>query len=78
MTIELKLPPDLESFARSRALEMNQGNIAEFVNDLLRREMALADLDEVESKLLDAVDAPSVPFTEAVWDNIRQRAITGS
>jgi len=39
MTIELDLTPELETFARSQAQEQFQGDVAAFINALLRNNM---------------------------------------
>ena len=76
MTIELDLTPELETFARSQAQEQFQGDIAAFINALLRNNMELLEYDaDIEQRLLEAIDAPGEPLTDALWDEMRKRAI---
>ena len=73
MTIELKLAPEVETFARAKAEDGYKGDISAFVNSLLRYHMEFDG--EVERKLLEAVDSPgSEPITEEFWESLRQRA----
>jgi len=80
MTIELDLTPELETFARSQAQEQFQGDVAAFINALLRNNMELLEYDaDVEQKLLEAIDSPgSEPITEEFWESLRQCARSAS
>ena len=79
MTVKLNLSPELETFARSQAQAQFQGDVAAFINALLRNNMELLEHDiEVEQKLLEAIESPGEPLTDALWEEMRQCAIASS
>lgn len=77
MTIELNLPPELERHARACAQEDFQGDVSAFLNSLLRlHKEAAEEQEEVERKLLEALDSPAQPLTEDFWTRLRQHIHT--
>lgn len=74
MTIKVDLAPEVETFAREKAEVGYQGDIAALVNSLLRYHMECDE--EVERKLLEAVDSPDncELVTGDFWESLRQRA----
>ncbi len=79
MTIKLDLAPELESFARAQAQEQFQGDVAAFITAILQSQMNASEYDEeVEQKLLEAIDSPCEPLTDALWEKMRQRATASS
>jgi antitoxin ParD1/3/4 len=74
-TLNISLPPALESFVDEQAAQQGFADSAEFVRELIRREQGRADLRHL---LLEGAASPlNTPADAAYFSTLRARALLG-
>jgi antitoxin ParD1/3/4 len=70
--ITIDLPESLKVFVEERAARDGYDSPDAFIRSLIREAQKGAGEDEVEAKLLEALESgPATPMTRADWDTIR-------
>lgn len=69
--MNISLPESLRSYVESRVESGAYSTPSEFVRDLIRRDR---EQEEIEQKLLEALEEPAVPMDKSFWPNLRRTA----
>lgn len=70
-SMNISLPESLRSYVESRVESGAYSTPSEFVRDLIRRDR---EQEEIEQKLLEALEEPAVPMNKNFWPNLRRTA----
>jgi hypothetical protein len=72
-SIRITLPTSLETWVRSQSDRAGFNTVGEFIRDVLTREQRRALRDEIDTRLIRAVESgPATPMTPADWRRIRR------
>jgi antitoxin ParD1/3/4 len=70
-SMNISLPESLRSYVESRVESGAYSTPSEFLRDLIRRDR---EQDEIEQKLLEALEEPAVPIGKGFWKDVRRTA----
>jgi antitoxin ParD1/3/4 len=79
-TITISLPESLKVFVEQEVSTQGYGNVSEYFRSLLREAQAREARQRLDARLLEALDAQSLPKDAAFWSQLRleaQRLIAG-
>jgi antitoxin ParD1/3/4 len=68
-SMNISLPESLRSYVESRVENGDYSTPSEFVRDLIRRDR---EQEEIEQKLLEALESPAVPAGKNFWTELRR------
>ena len=72
-TMNLTLPDSLKAFVESRMAERGYGSADDYVEALIREDQEKAEHEEIEGKLLEALQgAPATPVTSETWEAMKR------
>ena len=75
-TIRLTLPDSLKAFVESQVATKGYGSPNAYVEALIREDQKKAENDEIEIKLLEALQGvPAAPVTAETWETIKQEGL---
>ena len=75
-TMNLTLPDSLRTFVESQATRKGYGSPNDYLEALIREDQRKAENDEIEGKLLEAIQgAPATPVTAETWETIKQEGL---
>ena len=70
-SMNISLPEALRSYVESRVESGDYSTPSEFVRDLIRRDR---EQEEIEQKLLEGLQSPSIPVGKDFWNELRRTA----
>jgi antitoxin ParD1/3/4 len=70
-SMNISLPESLRSYVESRVASGHYSTPSEFVRDLIRRNR---EQEELEQKLLEGMQSPSVSAGKDFWNQLRRAA----
>ncbi len=70
-SMNISLPESLRSYVESRVESGAYSTPSEFLRDLIRRDR---EQEEIEQKLLEALEEPAVPMGKNFWTDVRRTA----
>jgi antitoxin ParD1/3/4 len=70
-SMNISLPESLRSYVESRVKSGDYSTPSEFVRDLIRRDR---EQEEIEQKLLEGLESPSIPVGKDFWKELRRIA----
>lgn len=70
-SMNISLPESLRSYVESHVESGAYSTPSEFVRDLIRRDR---EQGEIQQKLLEGLQSPSVPVGKDFWNNVRRAA----
>jgi antitoxin ParD1/3/4 len=74
--MSLTLPDSLRAFVESQAIRKGYESPNEYLEALIRDDQRKAENEEIESKLLEALQGPpATPVTEETWEAIEQEGL---
>jgi antitoxin ParD1/3/4 len=72
------LPDSLKAFVEFQAARKGYGSPNDYLEALIREDQRKAENDEIEGKLLEALQGPpATPVTEETWKAIKQEGLRG-
>jgi antitoxin ParD1/3/4 len=75
-TMSLTLPDSLKAFVESQATKRGYGSPNDYLEALIREDQRKAENDEIENKLLEALQGPpAVPVTAETWEAVKQEGL---
>jgi len=75
-TMNLTLPDSLRAFVESQVARKGFGSPTDYLVALIRADQEKAEHDEIESKLLEALQgAPATPVTTETWAATKQQGL---
>ena len=69
--MNISLPQSLRSYVESRVESGDYSTPSEFVRDLIRGDR---EQEEIEQKLLEGLESPSIPVGKDFWNQLRRTA----
>ena len=76
-TINISLPDEMKAFIEAQMSREGYASASEFLRTLIREEQRRRAKQELEMKLLEGLQGPSVVLDRKEWDSIRQDALDG-
>lgn len=74
--MNLTLPDSLKAFVESRIAKRGFGSADDYVEALIREDLEKAEREEIEGKLLDALQgAPASPVTPETWEAVKREGM---
>jgi antitoxin ParD1/3/4 len=75
-TMNVTLPDSLKAFVESQVARKGYGSPNDYLEALIREDQRKAEDDEIEGKLLEALQgAPATPVTAATWEVVKQESL---
>lgn len=75
--MNISLPEKMRAWIEEQVAEGRYATPSEYIRELLREEQKRKLRDEIDRKLLDALESgPARDLSEADWQRIRRRVIT--
>jgi antitoxin ParD1/3/4 len=72
-TMNISLPDILKDFVDTQVASGAYSSASEYIRRLIREDQERRHREEIEQKLLEALDAgPSTPLTPGDWEDIRR------
>lgn len=71
-TMNISLPTRLKSFVDAQVNSGSYSSASEYVRRLIRDDEQRKWRDEVDQKLLQAIDTGSTPMTPSDWEDLRR------
>jgi antitoxin ParD1/3/4 len=72
-TLSISLPENLKSFVEEQTVLGGFPTPGDYIRSVLREAQDRRDRDELEGKLLVALEADAVEMDQADWDQMRER-----
>ena len=74
-TMTISLSDDMKAFVEERIKSGTFNSAGEFIQNLIREDQERAEQNRLEQMLLKGLDGgPSIPATDAYWDDLKSRA----
>jgi antitoxin ParD1/3/4 len=73
-TMNISLPDPMKDFIETEAAKEGFGSVSEYLRSVIRELQKRKARLELEAKLLEGLQGPSVDMTAADWDSIEQEA----
>ena len=75
-TMNVTLPDSLKAFVESQVARKGYGSPNDYLEALIREDQRKAENDEIEGKLLEAIQgAPATLVTAETWEAIKQEGL---
>jgi antitoxin ParD1/3/4 len=71
-TLNVSITDSLKRFVERRVAEGGYGSASELIRELLREALRRHMQEQVEAKLLAALELPAAPMTPARWARLRE------
>jgi len=71
-TFNISLPDSLKAFLEDQVTSGGYGTASEYIQSLLHE---AREREELEAKLLEALDEEAVEMTDADWEGLRKRVV---
>jgi hypothetical protein len=72
--LTVTFPDDLYRCMERRAAEHRCASVNDYLEHLVRQDLLEECRDEIEAKLLEALQSPASEMTAEDWDDLRRRA----
>ena len=69
----IRIPDSAKELIEQQAAKAGYADTGDYLVALVERDRNRALRDEIEAKLVEAVNAPSSPMTSSDWDDIRKQ-----
>ena len=74
-TINISLPEPMRSFVETQVAQGAFSSVSEYFRELVRRAQRETAQDEIEAKLLRALESPSRDMTAQDWKRLRSELV---
>lgn len=71
--MNISMPEDMRRWIESIVAQEQFGTSSEYVRSLIREDRRRRLKEQIEQKLVEALDSPSAELTGADWDDVRAR-----
>jgi antitoxin ParD1/3/4 len=76
-TMNISLPDEMNAFVESRMANEGYASASEYLRALIREAQKRQAKQELEAKLLEGLQGPSVVMDHEDWDAIKREALEG-
>jgi antitoxin ParD1/3/4 len=73
--MNISLPDPMKEFIETQAAKEGFGSVSEYLRSVIRELQKRKAKQELEAKLLEGLQGPSVEMTREDWDSIEQEAL---
>ena len=70
-TMNISLPPALKEFVEAQVNTGNFGTVSEYIRQLIREDQERRLREQIDRKLLEALDGGTTPLTAEDWQTLR-------
>ena len=74
-TMNISLPDPMKEFIETQASKEGFGSVSEYLRSIIREVQKQQAKRELEAKLLEGLQGPSVAMTREDWDSIERDAL---
>jgi antitoxin ParD1/3/4 len=71
-TMNISLPPALKEFVDAQVDAGKFGTVSEYVRQLIREDLQRKEREEIDRKLMEAIEGGTTPLTAADWQQLRE------
>ena len=76
-TMNISLPEEMKAFIEAQMATEGFASASEYLRTLIREAQKRRAKQELEAKLLEGLQGPTVEMTREDWESIRREAIEG-
>ena len=76
-TMNVSLPDEMKAFVEAQLAQEGYASASEYLRALIREDQKRRARRELEAKLLEGLQGPSVVMTADDWDSIEREALEG-
>jgi antitoxin ParD1/3/4 len=76
-TMNISLPDPMKEFIETQTSKEGFGSVSEYLRSIIREVQKRQAKQELEAKLLEGLQGPSVVMTREDWDSIEREALEG-
>jgi antitoxin ParD1/3/4 len=76
-TMNISLPDAMKEFIEAQTSKEGFGSVSEYLRSIIREVQKQQARRELEAKLLEGLQGPSVVMTREDWDSIEREALEG-
>ncbi len=76
-TMNISLPDPMKEFIETQTSKEGFGSVSEYLRSIIREVQKRQAKQELEAKLLESLQGPSVVMTREDWDSIEREALEG-
>jgi antitoxin ParD1/3/4 len=76
-TMNISLPDEMKAFVEAEMAQEGYASASEYLRALIRDAQKRRARQELEAKLLEGLQGPSVQMTRDDWDSIEREALEG-
>ena len=76
-TMNISLPDEMKAFVESQLAREGYASASEYLRDLIRDDRKRRAKRELESKILEGLQGPSVVMNRDEWDSVEREALDG-
>ena len=77
-TMNISVPDEMKAFVEAEMAQEGYASASEYLRALIRDAQKRRARQELEAKLLEGLQGPSVQMTRDDWDSIQREALEGS
>jgi antitoxin ParD1/3/4 len=75
--MNISLPDPMKEFIEAQTSKEGYGSVSEYLRSIIREVQKRQARRELEAKLLEGLQGPTVEMTREDWDSIRRDALEG-
>jgi antitoxin ParD1/3/4 len=76
-TMNISLPAEMKAFVEAQMARDGYASASEYLRALIRDDQRRLARRDLEAKILEGLQGPSVVMTSEVWDSIEREALEG-
>jgi antitoxin ParD1/3/4 len=76
-TMNISLPDPMKEFIETQSSKEGFGSVSEYLRSIIREVQKQQAKRELEAKLMEGLQGPSVVMTREDWDSIEREALEG-
>jgi antitoxin ParD1/3/4 len=76
-TLNFSLPEERKAFVEAQMVQEGYANASAYLRALIRQTQKMRAKEELEAKLLEGLQAPTVPMTRDDWNSIKRETLEG-
>ena len=71
-TMNISLPPALKEYVDAQVSTGNFSTVSEYIRQLIREDQKRKEREDIDRKLLEAIDGGATPLTAEDWQQLRE------
>ena len=71
-TMNISLPPALKEYVDDQVNTGNFSTVSEYIRQLIREDQKRTEREDIDRKLIEAIDGGTTPLTAEDWQQVRE------